>query len=311
MSRRPTVAALAALAALVLAAPPAAAYFEQTLLGARGLALGEGAIAAVSDVSALYWNPAALSRLRRPEALADYARPYNLTGLSDGAVAVAVPFAGTGWALAWHRLALAGAYSEDLLTVAAGREVLERGDHRLAAGLAFKLGRAAFEEFAEPGSGGSVDYGAMTKGSLDAALLWTTPWRVDVTWVARDLLEPRYEFVAGTGGGRVPLRHEAAAAIRWNRESTITLGWSQSDVSSSFNAGLEILFFDVFAIRSGVTNLSNVYRASGSPNDMQFAGGFGVFHRGYHVDAAALTNHDLGASYRVTLRVPFGGAAPE
>ena len=302
--------ATAALAGALLAAAPAGAYFEATLVGARGLAMGEGAIATIDDVSAFYWNPAALERLARSEALIDYARPYNLTGLSDGAIAVAMPAFGAGWALAWHRLALSGAYSEDLLTIAAGRQVLERGEHRVAAGLAFKLGRAAFETFT-PKNGAPADYGSLTKGSLDAGLNWTTPWHMDFTWVGRDLLEPRYEFVIGSGAGRVPARHELATALRWNPESTITLGWSQSDVSSSFNAGLEILFFDVFAIRSGITNLSNIYRSSGSPNDMQFAGGFGVFHRGYHVDAAALTNHDLGASYRVTLRVPFGRAAAE
>lgn len=304
-------AALALALAALLAPAAARATFDQTLVGARGLAMGEGAIATVTDVSAFYWNPAALERLNRPEALLDYARPYNLEGLSDGAIAVGLPAFGAGWALAWHRLALEGVYSEDLWTIAAGRKVWERGPHRVSAGLAFKLGRAGFESFPHPTGGYTIDYGSLTKGSLDAGLRWTTPWSLDVTWVGRDLIEPRYEFVIGSGAGRVPARHEVATALRWNRESTITFGWSQSDVSSSFNAGLEILFFDVFAIRSGVTNLSNIYRSSGSPNDMQFAGGFGVFHRGYHVDAAALTNHDLGASYRVTLRVPFGKAVGE
>lgn len=307
--RRAGFAAIA-FAATLLPAAPSSAYFEQTLVGARGQALGEGAIATVTDASAFYWNPAALERLTGPEALIDLGRPYNLDGLNDGTVAVALPALGGGWAIAWHRLALSGVYSEDLLTIAAGRGVLERGDHRLAAGLAFKLGRAGFEAFADS-AGSSVDYGSLTKGSLDASLRWTTPWHADITWVGRDLLEPRYEFVIGSGAGRVPARHELATAFRWNRESTITIGWSQSGVSSSFNAGIEILFFDVFAIRSGVTNLSNIYRSTGSPNDMQFAGGFGVFHRGYHVDASALTNHDLGASYRVTLRVPFGKAPAE
>jgi hypothetical protein len=125
------------------------------------------------------------------------------------------------------------------------------------------------------------------------------------------LLRPRYVFVAGTDGDRLESRHEFAAALRWNRESTITLGWAEPEEgAASINVGLEILFFDVFAIRSGVTNVSNVYQSLSSPTDMQFTGGFGVFHKGYFVDAAATTNRDLGASYQVTLHVPFGGSAP-
>ena len=86
--------------------------------------------------------------------------------------------------------------------------------------------------------------------------------------------------------------------------------WSEQDAGpASLNVGIEILFFDVFAIRSGISNLSEVYKSYGSPNDLQYNGGFGVYHKGYFVDAAATTNHDLGASYRVTVRVPFGGGA--
>ena len=66
-----------------------------------------------------------------------------------------------------------------------------------------------------------------------------------------------------------------------------------------------MLFFDVFAIRSGLKNISRVYEAQQSPNDLQFSGGLGVFHRGYYVDATAETSRDLGASYRVTLRFPL------
>jgi hypothetical protein len=85
------------------------------------------------------------------------------------------------------------------------------------------------------------------------------------------------------------------------------VGWSQPDQgSATLNAGMEIRFFDVFAIRSGLQNLSRVYQAYGSPNELQYSGGFGVYHRGYHVDASAVTNHDLGASYRVTVRMPLG-----
>jgi hypothetical protein len=52
--------------------------------------------------------------------------------------------------------------------------------------------------------------------------------------------------------------------------------------------------------------LSVVYKAQQSPNELQFSGGFGIFHRGYNVDAALASSRDLGASYRMSLRFPLG-----
>ena len=142
---------------------------------------------------------------------------------------------------------------------------------------------------------------------MDAGLLWTTPWNIDIAYVGRDLTAPHFEFIAGSGGQTLATRHQLAAAFRWNRESTVTVGWSQlQGGETSFNAGLEILFYNVFAVRSGFSNLSKVYQSYGDPNQLQFTGGFGVFHKGYFVDATATTNRDLGASYHLSVRLPLG-----
>ncbi len=315
--RASRVLRLALFAAALLPAGSAAAYFEETALGSRGVSLGFSALASIRDVTAAYWNPAGLADLDGAQVFADYCKPYGVPDLNEGAVLVGAPRWGAGWALGWHRLGISGAYAEDVFSVAAGRRLLDfwRG-HRLAGGATFKFERVGFQPFdlyavdGESGAwtaAGPVDYGAQSKGSLDVGLLWTTPWRVDLAWVGRDLLEPHFEFIAGSGGGRVPFRNELAASLRWNRESTLTLGWSQVDrTRTSVNVGFEILFYDVFAIRSGLTNLRPIVRSTGSPNDFQYTGGFGIFHKGYYVDAAVSTNHDLGASYRLSLLVPVG-----
>lgn len=300
-----------ALAVVLLWASPALAYFELTNVGARVVALGPSAMGLVDDVSAYHWNPAALVSMTSPEALVDVSKPYGVENLSESALALGAKRWGTGWALGWHRVSVTDTYSEDQFCAAAGR-TLFRGvaGSELDAGATFVFGTAAFQPFVDP-DGIGQDYGVVSKGSFDAGLRWRSPWNVDLSWVGRDLLQPRYEFVTGTGGDRLAARQEAAAAFRWNRESTISLGWAQpARGASSFSAGLEILFFDVFAIRSGLSNLSSTYQSTSSPNDLQFSGGFGVFHKGVYIDAAAGTHHDLGASYRVSLRFraqPAGG----
>lgn len=298
---------LAGVAAVATAPAPATAYFEQTAAGARALAFGLSAQADVKDVSAYHWNPAGLAGLAGTEVLLDLAKPYGISELDEGTVAVGTSMFGTGWALAWHHLGIRGVYGEELISLAAGRRLWAfPGGHGLSGGATFKYGRLGFQPFTDPATGGSIEYGSQAKGSLDTGVLWSTPWRVDFAWVVRDLLQPRYEMVLGSGGDRLSVRQELAAAFRWNRESTVTGSWSQAeDGRTSINVGMEVLFYDVFAIRSGLTNIATIYRETGSPNDFQYTGGFGVFHKGYYVDAVAFTNRDLGASYRVSLRFPL------
>lgn len=293
------------LAALFLLPRPAAAYFEDVRTGARGTSLGPSSIAVVTDASAYYWNPAGLSELPHAEVTADYISMYGLQELSSGATAAAFRARGTTFALAWHHLGLQDVYSEDQFCAAAARRVLTTNSgHRLSAGVTFKFSRAAFQPITSPGEG-TVDFGAISRGSFDAGLRLQTPWRTDVAYVVRDVFRPRYQFVEGSGGNQMARRSEIAAAFRWNRESTFSLGWAQQgDGRSTVSAGLEILFYDVFAIRTGMSNLATIYRSYGLPENIQYEGGFGIFHHGYHVDAVASTTRELGASYRVTLRVP-------
>lgn len=308
--RRLTASTLLFSAALALAPRAASAYFEDVAVGARGVSMGAAASAFVTDASAYYWNPAALADVRRGEVLVDYAKPYAVLDLSTSALAVAGRRFGTGWALAWHRYGIASVYSEDQFCVAAGRRLIESPTgHTLSAGMTFKFGRIAFEPFDDPDTGRPLEFGSQAKGSLDAGVKWTTPWRLDLSGVVRDVNQPRFQFVEGSGGDLQRTRLEIGSALRWNRESTITFGWSQDKLAAgSLSTGIEVQFFDVFAVRSGVSNLSRIYQDYGKPTELGYNGGFSVYHRGYFLDAAASASHDLGASYRVSLRVPFGAA---
>jgi len=296
----------------VLAAGPARAYFEETAVGARTIALGSAAAAMVEDASASYWNPAGLAGLGAPQVLFYAGRPYGIRDLGTSAVTFAMPLAGFGVAAGWHHLGITDVYGEDQLTLAAGREVWSGGGHRLAAGATFKFGRVGFQPFTDRASGAEVDFGSLSKGSLDVGAHWKSPGRLAAAWVLRDVLQPDYEFIPGSGGGKVHARQEISAIYHWNRESTVSLGWREIDGvgDTALDAGLEIWFYDVFAIRSGFRNLAVVTDSQGSPNELSFSGGFGIRERNWQIDAAATTQRDLGASYRVSLLIPlrFGGA---
>ena len=308
---RAASAAFVAALALALPAPVRAAWFEYVGMGSRTIGLGPSSIADVDDVSAVHWNPARLPAARG-QALFEFANPYGIEGLSEASIAVGRAWRGTTFAAAWHQLGLRDAYAEQQFSLGAGRPVARVLRGSLAAGATYKLQRIAFQSQTDAFTGAAVDFGSQAKGSLDLALHWSGPWRFDVAYVARDLLEPTFQFVPGSGGGKVAASQSLATAIRWNPESVLTFGWARpgGGATSSWSAGLELRFYDVFAVRSGFQNLSQVWDSRGSPNDLQYTGGVGIFHRGVRVDAAVVSDHDLGATYRATVLVPLGGPEP-
>lgn len=72
----------ASLAALLLCAAPARASFEDLGAGARAPGMGNAFTAVADDVYSIYYNPAGLALLERPELAASHTQ--NLVGLSDG-----------------------------------------------------------------------------------------------------------------------------------------------------------------------------------------------------------------------------------
>jgi hypothetical protein len=310
-------AVLGAVVLLAAAAGPAAAYFQDVDTGARAQGMGTAGAAMVDDVSAFYWNPAALDRLPRREAFAAYGKPLGVSGLYSGAVAVAGrgpgPLAGVGLALAWHRYGVSDVYSEDLWQVSAGKTVRRFGSgHELALGGSLKVGRIGFAPFPDPLTGAPSEYGAKTGLSFDTAALWRSPWKLDVSWVAYDWTSPDYGFIEGSDGTEVANRHRVGAAYRWNPESTVGAAWTSAGPGGAarFDLGLEIWFYDVFAIRSGLTDLGGLPDPGTSAQRFQYAGGVGLRNSRWRFDAAVATTRELGTSYRFSLIMPFGAAAP-
>lgn len=107
------------LSALLAAAAPAFAAFEDLGFGARAPGMGDAVTGVADDISSLYYNPAGLSNLERPKMMASHSLFY--TGLSDGsnlglsAVGLAMPIgSGRGGTLgaAWQQFSLSGVYYE-------------------------------------------------------------------------------------------------------------------------------------------------------------------------------------------------------
>ncbi|HCC48672.1 MAG TPA: hypothetical protein DEQ38_11245 [Elusimicrobia bacterium] len=181
---------LPALAALLALAPlNAYAAFEDLGFGARAPGMGDAFTAVADDISSVYYNPAGLSSLERPKALASHALFH--TGLSDGSNlglsvgALAVPLSGGRngtLGLAWQQFSLSGIYYEktgqvswgyrfdkstryEKLSVGATLKYLSHGFTRLD-----ETYNAVEDNISQNGATDPVLAGANTRAALDADL---------------------------------------------------------------------------------------------------------------------------------------------
>jgi len=133
---------------LLLGALPAAvqAAFQDLGTGARAPGMGNAFTALADDVYAIFYNPAGLGQLERPQASSSYSRLHM--GLTDGSelglasLAYAHPLRSGRWGAlggAWNRFSLSGVYTEQSLYASWGRRLLgDNSGRRLLAGISLK-----------------------------------------------------------------------------------------------------------------------------------------------------------------------------
>jgi tetratricopeptide (TPR) repeat protein len=221
-----------ALLALVLAAAPSLAAFDDLGAGARAPGMGNAFTALSDDAYAIYYNPAGLTQLERPQFSASYAQLY--TGLNDGSslgtsqIVYAHPLKyGREGALGlgWQRFSLSSLYSEQTLHLSYGRGVWEGDDgSRLLAGASLKYLQHSFSSTPEASnscSGGNcvangadpVLSGSRSKGTPDAdlGLIYRFPRYFQAGLMVEHLLRPNVAF---SGEDKLPTNVHLGGAYK-------------------------------------------------------------------------------------------------
>jgi hypothetical protein len=164
----------------------------------------------------------------------------------------------------------------------------------LGIGLTGKVLRVGYSSFRDSETLEEIDYGAETKLALDCGAILDLRDDLRVGAIVRNVGEPEFDFVAGSGGTRVEAEVEGSLTYFWNEASLVSAGLAKNrrgDLSPAI--GGDVLFFDVFALRSGLF-------------DYEFWGGFGILTRTWLLDTGFATHKTLGVSYMASVTVPFG-----
>ncbi|MFA6093275.1 MAG: type IX secretion system membrane protein PorP/SprF [Elusimicrobiota bacterium] len=186
------------------------AAYDDVGVGARVTGMGNAFTAVADDVYSVYYNPAGLGTLQRPELATTYSKLFS--GLSDDSnlqnsfVAYAHPLdQGRQGALAasWNYFTLDDLYQETTLTAAYGRRIFaERLPNGLFAGVGAKylsrsLGRTAAADNAFSNTGQAnqgadpvLQKGGRSNTDFDFGLLYRLRPRISVGLAVQHLLEP-------------------------------------------------------------------------------------------------------------------------
>ena len=236
------------------------AQFLELGVSARAMAMGEAFTAVVDDITAVYYNPAALTTLYGREATFTYiSLPADIGygfagfgiplesiggvigvgayGLTSGDIiettyergVVSPTLAGTGRTFAWNNLALGLSY---------GRYLTDR----FSIGFSVKY----IGEFAH-------DYSS-NGWSADVGTIYDTGFRGFKIGMAITNFGPDMRFINVNYPLPINFKFGAAINVIEQVDHYVTLaaeGWHPSDNLEKYNVGVEYVFKDMFALRAG------------------------------------------------------------
>lgn len=300
-------AALAPAAASAAGVGTTGAPFLKIGMGARSQGLAGAYSAMADDATAVYWNPAGLAGMTKPQLHADFVKHFQ--DVSIGQMAYATDLKG-------HRVGVGVTYltvpdiEKRGLTDAAGivpdEGTIDASD--LAVSLACAKGNVA------PGLLENLDAGAALKvirsaiGSedavafaVDAGALYRATDKLRLSLAVQNL---GTEMKFKSEGDPLPLALKAGAAYKARKDLNVALDLDEQLVDQKLYASIggEYWIRDAFALRAGYKFGYDTARLG---SEAGLGLGVGVKVAGLGLDYAYLPFGDLGASHRFGFWIQF------
>jgi len=290
------------------------ANFLKIPVGARESALG-GAFTAVADnANAVYYNPAGLSLLKKPEVSFTYNEYFE--GVSQQWLAAAYPYKSGAFGLGVNYLSVSAFDAYDNDDKPTGSVSAYDMAIYLSWGGRLPLDYKVFR---------SVSYGASVKyisGKLDTEK--GAGYGLDLGFLATSAVEnlgfgfnvenavsAKIKFIEE--GARPPLRFKTGAVYKTSSSvaqiaARLTLDYVfENDRPGYMAAGMESLFHDAFAVRMGYSAFGNI------SNGMNFGLGFDLSKytgRNISVDYSYGATNAFGDIHKLSVTYKFGPRRP-
>lgn len=263
-------------------------------VSARAAATSESVLASVDDATAVYWNPAGLTAVRKNELSTMWADLYGVGGLDNTYLAFAKPLSSkVGVGIDWMYTGFSDAeffYHQNRYAVGLGYQL----HPRVALGLTGKVlsTDAGLRDLQSPanfsGKGSAIGYDIGVLLSPISGLTWG--------FVAQDIGGTKLKY--GNGVERSFRRPSLRFGAAWSTNTKLVLGFA---IDHTARLGAEYQLHPMLTLRAGAQR----DRSVGASDELGYAFGTGIKIRELHIDYAYSSLPDLETSHRISMNFSF------
>jgi hypothetical protein len=278
--------------ALAMISQSAVAWFERAEVGARALALGNNFVSIADDATAVYWNPAGLSRLQRHQIYLGTEHSADLEGVKRAFVSGTLqsPIASLG--VGWSRTSLEDAMNEDFVYLSASRTLVQRSlGAFISLGATLKVAHIGLQTAGFQVSGLRDSDTHLTS---DIGLLAAPIPNVRLGVIVRNLGRPQFDLISG--GERTSLDNETEWGMTFLWRPDAQLNFSRMrhpGRDPETRLGVELGLTTDVALQMGVMR-------------NQVTGGLGAAWSRWRLQVGVSAHRELGLTTSMGLHLEFG-----
>lgn len=251
--------------------------------GARAMAMGNAYIALADEPTAIFFNPAGLTKINKFYLKASHQNLFGVKDLYNDMVAFSVPVPNARLGIAWTQLSLTDEYSEQVFYLSAASIIRPLGiPVRFGTSLKYERVSVLNYEGADNPSNYDLNMGIMIDAQKDLTL----------AFVANNILRSEFEIL--TESEKLNTEFKTGVCYNWRKSVNFVADYIWNEEKSFWNLGGEMWFYNVFAARIGM-------------NEDRLTTGFGIKAKYWTIDGSLLSHSSLGSTYRISVGVKLGG----
>lgn len=251
--------------------------------GARAMAMGNAYISLADEPTAIFFNPAGLTKINKFYLKASHQNLYGISDLYNDMVAFSAPVPYARLGFAWTQLSLSNEYSEQVFYLSAASIIRPHGiPVRFGTSLKYEKISVMNYEGADNPSNYDLNVGIMIDARKDLMF----------AFVADNILRPEFKIL--TESEKLNTEFKTGICYNWRKSVNFAADYVWDENNSFWNLGGEMWFYNVFAARIGM-------------NEDKLTTGFGIKAKYWTIDGALLSHTSLGSTYRISVGVKLGG----
>jgi len=248
--------------------------------GARAYSLGNAYIALADEPTAIFWNPAGISKINKLSLTISHQNLYGISDLFNEMASIVVPLKIAHFGLGWTQQNLLGEYYEQIIYLSGSKKVqLMKIPVFIGLNLKHFYANADYENAKAP-----------SKFDLDFGMIIQPQKSLFIGFSTRNLWQRSFGFF--DSDDKLYREYTIGACYDWQNIVNFVMDYVWDKDESQINLGGEMWFYDIFAPRIGMSGEN-------------LTAGFGIKTKNWNLDGAVFAHEQLGSTYRLSFGMKF------